>query len=76
MPKFTVQIVNRDFRANSEVDAPDIDSAHSEAIRGAMMIGTEEVCAGKPFFGAEILVEGHAGDAQRFMIAIGATPLQ
>ena len=75
MPTFQVHLVNRDFTATNQIEADDPDSARIEALKGALEIGTEEICAGKPFFGAEISIERADGDVERMMVAIGASSL-
>lgn len=75
MPTFQVHLVNADFRATNEIDADDLASARTEALKGALQIGTEEICAGKSFFGAEICIQREDGQVDRMMVAIGASPL-
>ena len=76
MPTFSITVVNRDFRSCHDVDAADLDAARSQALRGALEIGAEELCRGIPFFGAEITVEGNQGMCERLVVAIGTSPLQ
>jgi hypothetical protein len=75
VPTFQIRLVNRDFTSTNHIDADDPDSARTEALKGALQIGTEEICAGKSFFGAEICVERENGEVERMMVAIGASPL-
>lgn len=75
MPTFQVHLVNADFTATNEIDADDLASARTEALKGALQIGTEEICAGKSFFGAEICIQREDGQVDRMMVAIGASPL-
>jgi len=75
MPVYRITIVNRDFRATEDIEAAGSDAARSGALRGALNIGTDEVCEGKMFFGAEIVIQGDGGNPERLMVAIGTTPL-
>jgi hypothetical protein len=72
---FCIRIANKDFTASNEVELADDRTAKAEALKGALEIGIEEVCAGKPFFGAEVAVEREGRPIQRLMIAVGASPL-
>ena len=76
VPAYRITIVNRDFSASEDVDARDARAARTEALRGALNIGTDEVCEGKMFFGAEISIQGNGGAPERLMVAIGTTPLR
>ena len=53
---------------------PDADAAVEQAMKGTLALGSEAVLAGKMFFGAEVVVSDGIKH-QRFMVAIGATPL-
>lgn len=76
MPSYRICIVNKDFTASEDIDAPNAAAARTEALRGALNIGTDEVCEGKMFFGAEISVQGDGGNPERMMVAIGTSPLR
>jgi hypothetical protein len=76
MPAYRITIVNRDFSADEEIEAPSADAARTRALKGALSIGTDEICEGKMFFGAEISIEGAGGTAERLMVAIGASHLR
>jgi hypothetical protein len=76
MPTYRISVVNKDFTASEDIDAPDVNAARTEALRGALHIGTDEICEGKMFFGAEISIQGDGKAAERLMIAIGTTPLR
>ena len=76
MPLYRIHIVNRDFRESNESEHPDDASALKGAIRGALAIGTDEVCGGKPFFGADVTVAIDGEIIERRMVAIGSTSLQ
>lgn len=76
MPTYRVTIVNRDFTASEDIEVSGADTARTQALRGALNIGTDEICQGKMFFGAEISVQGDGGNSERMMVAIGTTPLR
>ncbi len=76
MPAYRITIVNKDFRASEEIEAAGPDAARTEALKGALHIGTDEICEGKTFFGAEVSIEGEGAGPERLMIAIGTSSLQ
>ena len=76
MSTFSIEIVNSDFVASNSLEASNQEVAQSEALRGALQIGVEEVCKGGAFFGAEIRVRNGDEIVQRMMVAIGASTLQ
>jgi len=75
MAGYRITIINRDFRASEDVEASSLDAARTEALRGALNIGTDEICEGKMFFGAEISIQGDGHEPERLMVAIGTSPL-
>ncbi len=76
MATYRISINNRDFRASEDIEASGLEAARTEALRGALNIGTDEVCEGKTFFGAEISIEGDGEAPERLMVAIGTSPLR
>jgi hypothetical protein len=76
MPTFRIRITNKDFESFSDANAHDPKSVRSEAIRSALSIGSDEVCGGKSFFGAEVMIEDGGAMVERLVIAIGASPLR
>jgi hypothetical protein len=76
VPAYRITIVNRDFSASEDIDVADAGAARTEALRGALNIGTDEICEGKMFFGAEISIQGQDKPQERMMIAIGTSPLR
>ena len=76
MTAYRITIVNRDFAASEDIEVADAGVARTEALRGALHIGTDEICEGKMFFGAEITVQGDGKAPERMMIAIGTSPLR
>jgi len=76
MPASRIRITNKDFESSCEANASGPDDVRAEALRAALQIGSDEVCAGKPFFGAEITIEREQQIVERLVIAIGASPLR
>ena len=77
MPTYGIRIVNSDFEARNEVEADDLKTARLQALRGALGIGTDEICKGQTgFFGAEVSVEVDGEVQERFVVGIGQSPLQ
>ena len=77
MPTYKIRVVNSDFEAEEEVYADDLDNARSQGLRGALGIGTDELCKGRnPFFGAEITVEIDGEVRERFVVGMGQSQLQ
>jgi hypothetical protein len=76
MPKFSISVINSEFAVSNEHDHSTFDAAREEAIRGALQIGTDEIISGKGFFGAEVVIEEGSQVVDRFVVAIGSSPLQ
>ena len=76
VPAYRITIVNKDFTASEDVEAAGSDVARTEALRGALNIGTDEICEGKMFFGAEITIQGDGKAPEWLMVAIGASSLR
>lgn len=76
MPVFQVRIINRDFDASNEIEANGPEAARSQAMKGALQIGTDEVLGGKPFFGAEVRINDGDNTVDRMVIAVGVTQLR
>lgn len=75
MPTYHVHVVNEDFRSSNQSEHADRNTALKAGMRGALAIGTDEICAGKPFFGAEITVLLDGEVLERRVIAIGSSAL-
>jgi hypothetical protein len=75
MPSFHIHIVNSDFAASDELDASSFDDARSQALKATLQIGTDEMCKGIPFFGAEVRIEANGELRQRFLVSMGQSPL-
>jgi hypothetical protein len=76
MPASRIRIVNRDFESSCDANASSPEGVRAEAVRAALQIGTDEICGGKPFFGAEVIIEDGDQSVERLVIAIGASPLR
>ena len=76
MPTYRTCIVNRDFAVCNEDDQPDQQTALTVGIKGALEIGSEEVCKGLPFFGAVVTIAKDGETVERRMVAVGATSLR
>ena len=76
MPTFRIRIVNSEFSAEEEQDAPDFEAAKREGLKGALGIGVDRVLRGEPFFGAEVVVDQDSRPGSRFLVSVGASPLQ
>lgn len=75
MPSFRITITNRDFNSSSEVEAADASAAHNNGIRGALQIGMDEICKGEPFFAAQVTIERDDDLVDRYMVAMGSSPM-
>lgn len=76
MPTYRISIVNTDFTATEDIEAADANAARRQALRGALNIGTDEVCDGTSFFGAEITIQADGAAPERLMLAIGTSSLR
>jgi hypothetical protein len=76
MPKFRIRIVNSAFSAEEEQEVPDFEAAKREGLKGALNIGVDQVLKGEPFFGAEVSVDSEGDQRVRFLVSVGASPLQ
>lgn len=75
MPTYQISVVNDEFAVETEEVHADASSAVEQAIKGALAVGAEQVVAGKLFFGAEVVVTD-GNSRQRFVVAVGASPLK
>lgn len=64
MPAYRITIVNQDYRSSEDIEAATPAAARTQALRGALNIGTDEVCEGKMSFGAEVSIEGDGGSPE------------
>ena len=76
MQSFQIHVINSDFEARSDVEATDATGARAQALRSALAIGTDEMCRGEKFFGAEIRIVSNGDLQERFMVSMGQSPLK
>jgi len=76
MPAYHITIINQDYRSSEDIEAATPAAARTEALRGALNIGTDEVCEGKMFFGAEVSIAGDGTTPERLKVAIEVSPLR
>ena len=76
MPTFSISVINAEFSVRNEHNLATFAASREEAIRGAPQIGTDEIIGGKGFFGAEVVVEADSQIVDRFVVAIGSSPLR
>ena len=76
MPTFRISVLNETFSACDEHELDTATDARAEAIKGALAIGSDEVTKGKQFFGAEVKIEHGDGLIERFVVSVGASPLE
>ena len=77
MSTYKIRVVNSDFEAREEVEGGDIEAARLQSLRGVLRIGSDELCKGATnFFGAEVSIEFDGEVKERFMVAMGHSPLQ
>ncbi|MFL6776824.1 MAG: hypothetical protein ACJ8FN_10580 [Sphingomicrobium sp.] len=76
MPTYRICILNEDFCATDDHTCPDEKSAAKQALRGALDIGTDQIVAGKQFFGAEVTVESGNERVGHFVVAVGKSSLK
>jgi hypothetical protein len=73
---FQLHIVNSDFTADGVFDADNVEAARKQALKGALQIGTDEICKGASFFGAEVHLGTDGELMERFLVSIGQSTLQ
>ena len=76
MPNFRVSVVNQHFSSSNDHEFPDLEAARKHAIQGAIAIGTDEVIGGEEHFVAELILDQEGRRIERFVISVGASPLQ
>ena len=75
MPTYRISIVNEHFSQSGEQEASDVIEAWQKAIGTAIAIAADQVSHGNPFFGAEVTLEEGNKRIGRYVVAVGATPL-
>jgi len=75
MPTYRITVVNEHFSQSGEDDARDVVEAWQKAIGTAIAIAGDQVSHGNPYFGAEVTLEAGNNRIGRYVVAVGATPL-
>ena len=75
MPNYRISVINHAFNATDEYEMDTQEAAENQGLKSALSIGTDEVLKGKPFFAAEVRVE-HGTTLSRFVVSVGASPIQ
>lgn len=76
MPKFQITVHNEDFTSSDELDCQSNEDALKEGIKSAISIASDQVSAGKPFFGAVITLEEGKKELLRYVVSVGASRLK
>lgn len=76
MPTFTIKIVNETFNSSNNHSGSSMDAAKTQALKGALAVGAEEIIGGKQFFAAEVKIDTANETVARFVVSIGTSPLQ
>jgi hypothetical protein len=76
VPNYQIHVVNSDYESFNEADASNFDGTRKQALGAVLQIGTEEVCNGTAFFGAEVQVELDGELRERFVVSIGQSHLR
>ena len=76
MPIFRISVLNETFSASGEHELATADKAKTEGVKGALAIGADEVSRGNQFFGAEVKIEDGGELVGRFVVSVGASPIE
>lgn len=76
MPTFHITVYNEDFSASEDYDCASNVDALKQGIKSAIDIASDEVSSGKPFFGAEVMLEEGNTQLIRYVVAVGASLLK
>ena len=76
MRNYRIIVVNHNFSACNDHEMPTLDAAEKQGLKSALAIGADEVANGTPFFGAEVRIEDDGNLVRRFVVSVGASPLQ
>jgi hypothetical protein len=75
MTLFQITVVNHDFESTSEQELSDLHAARFAGLKSAIDIGEDQILAGCPIFGAEVIIS-HGEERDRFILSIGTSPLK
>jgi hypothetical protein len=73
--KYRITVVNEEFSASNEYDGPDELAAREHAVESVLAIATEQVKAGKPYFGAHVTIAQGESELLQLVVSAGASPL-
>ena len=76
MPPYRISLVNQDFTSTTESELDEIEQVRTQALKGALQIGTDEICSGQPFFAAEIIIEDNRERVERMLVSVGKSSLK
>ena len=76
METYSVNVLNEHFVSEDEIQAKDEPAALKAALRSALAIATEQVAAGKPFFGAVVTLKREEETLSRMVVSVGAAQLK
>lgn len=76
MPTFKITVLNEEFTSQNELECADQEAARKHGIGAALAMGAEQVAAGKPFFGAQVLIHLDGAALAQFVVSVGATPIK
>jgi hypothetical protein len=76
MPTFHISVINSNFGASNNHELPTAEAARRLGVKGALGIGADEIGNGKEFFGAEVRIEEGEETVARYVVSVGASPLQ
>jgi hypothetical protein len=76
VPTFNISIVNETFESSNTHEGHSAEEATAYALKGAFQIGIDEIVDGKPFFAAEVTIEGADKVLSRYVVSLGASRLR
>lgn len=76
METYSVNVLNEHFISEDDIQAKDEPAALKAALRSALAIATEQVAAGKPFFGAVVTLKREEETLSRVVVSVGAAQLK
>lgn len=76
MANYQITVTNRVFQSRNTQELPTRAAATKQGLSAALTMGAEEVAQGEPYFGAEVCIEDDDGRIDRFVVSVGASPIQ
>ena len=77
MATYRIGVVNQHFSATDERESDDLAAVCRNAVKGAIAIAADEVSSGdEQFFAAEVTIENDGARVARYLVSVGASPLQ